>query len=195
MKKMALLGIILSLVLVIFIGCPDDPETDPVDTRDRMTFVDDFANTGREFIIYEDLSFRVELFAPYFEPCDCGDGCEGDDADEIVCEGCDCGRFKQDALEDLKNIFIVPGLRVQGKIYNTSDTWLNDTITGTAGEMSANDPDLTLLFEMVGVEVGIETSYARDADSNITEISVEFTSGDYVEMSEILMRGSYIRKE
>ena len=138
----------------------------------NMVFVDDPINTGREFVIYNDLTFRVEIFEPFFD------------------------QFDEEEREGLYEIEFKPGIIVSGKATDTADTWLSDTITGTAIDLKClNHPPLDEIFEAMEIVVGIKLSYTKDGNGEITAINVEFTGGTFADVSELLMGGTYyIRK-
>ena len=169
MKKITVFSIAILFLMGIFTGCSND-SNDPPTRLESMTFVDDLSNTGREFIIYDDLYFMVKLFDEYFE------------------------QFEEDYLEVLEELRIIPGLIVTGIVKDTNDTWTSDTITGIAQDMSSNDNELSSLFTIVGIAVGIEMNYTK-VNGEITAVDVSFTSGDFAEFAGDLMGGPYMRKE
>jgi len=142
----------------------------------NMVFVDNLDNTGREFIIYDDLTFRVEISEPFFD------------------------QFDEEFREGLYEIQFIPGIIVSGKVTDTQDTWLSDTITGTAIDLTCeNHPPLAIIFDLIPIVVGIELSYTKDGSGEITAINVTFIPDDeedgFAAISELLMGGTYIRKE
>ena len=165
MKKITVLGTIALLLSFIFAGCSDDP------TPESMIFVDDLGNIGREFIIYNNLEFRVEIFEEYFEQYDTSD------------------------KEALAGIGIVPGLIVTGNVKNTNDTWTSPVITGKAGNMDANVPYVAGILVHPDMAVKIEMTYKIN-NGEITGVTVDFPGGESVAgMAILLMGGPYIRKE
>ena len=61
MKKVAVLGMIVLFLSIIFAGCSSDSEPEPV--PESMTFVDN--NLGREFTINENFEFTARMPAAY----------------------------------------------------------------------------------------------------------------------------------
>ena len=165
MKKIALLGTIVLLLLNIFVGCSSDSET-----TKSMTFVDDLSNIGREFIIYENLRFRVEFFEPYFDKLDAN------------------------TLRMYEQLEIVPGLVVRGRVTDTTDTWTSPSITGIARNMSSNNNGLTELFELIELAVNIEMTYVINNDE-IIAVNVALIGEGVADVAEMLMGGPYMRKE
>ena len=171
MKKIRYFGIIIVvLISTILTGCSDDSGT-----RDSMTFVDDLVNPGREFIIYDNLGFTVQIFEAYF-----------------------LGKSDTE-MTNLAAAGIVPGLRVWGSIYDTNDTWTSSAIAGTARNMGANNSIVTMMFSIpeMASGIGIILSYTKDSDDYITGVKVEFTTGDptIVGVADNLMGATYTRKD
>ena len=82
-----------------------------------------------------------------------------------------------DTVEHLGLPGMVLGVEVLGRVRDTQDTWTDNTITGSAQEMSArgsDELDETLAGINLAGGVGIVLTYSP-ADGEIESISVEFT--------------------
>ena len=142
-----------------------------IEPPNSMTFVDNLDNIGREFIIYDNLRFRVEIFDEYFE------------------------QFDEDDIETLAGIGIIPGLIVTGRVQDTNDTWISPTIAGKARNMDANVPFVAGIFSHPDMTVDIELTYTTN-NGEISGVNVEFPGEEsFVGMAVLLMGGPYIRKE
>ena len=142
-----------------------------------MSFVDDLKNPGREFLIDQDLLFRVELFAPFF------------------------AEYDEEDMKGFEEIGFVPGLVVTGNVTETDNIWTDPVIEGIARNMRATNPIVNGIFTSGGgFEMGIRLTYLKEKPGEpdeITAINVEFTSGDQmlVDISGQLMGGIYVRKQ
>ena len=180
MKKITVLGLIVLFLSFILISCQGEPEVPPA--KKFMTFVDNINNPGRRFIIYDDLSFKVSLLEPFFE------------------------KFDENGKKGLTEIGFVAGLIVMGNIKETNDSWLSDTITGKAQNMSANDStddpgkiSVDGIFKVLNLSMGFKMIYTKNY-GEITAVKIEFLvpeddpeMEDLAKISEDLMGGDYIR--
>ena len=168
MKKIIFAIYILSL-LCILTGCPTDtPEPDPEPTK-SMTFIDDLTNPSKEFLIDENLYFKVTFLS--------------------------LGDLDPEDLETLQQFGLRVGLEVWGNVFDTEDSWVSDTITGKAREMRSNSEEYTTLLG--DLDLDMKFTYNWDK-GEIIEVVVSFPKADedyFSKLSQILMGGTYTRIE
>ena len=165
MKKIVVLGITLVLLLGILTGCPNGNGSQPQPAR--MVFVDDINNPNVEFIIDENLRFRVRFIAI---PPD---------------------------IADLDLPGMVPGVVVSGRVMYTQNSWQDDVISGTALEMSSTGEVLRLILGEINDEGGIDIVLTYSpGGGTILNVTVYFpnpTDDFLIGASQAMMGGTYIR--
>ena len=177
MKKIAVLGMIVLLLLSIFTGCSSSDDSDPA----SMTFVYSLDPT-KELTIYDNLWFMVKFIDPI-------------PLYSVLNMSLNMGLTPAEvaALAPTYPVTISGVVTSQG-----GDTWVSPTITGVASNMTSNDP---LVREQVQAitAVGIGITYTV-VNAEITEVTLSFNNlgspelNDVVTFSNILMGGLYLIK-
>ena len=156
MKRIAVIGIVVLILSGIFTGCSDG--SDP----DSMSFVD--SATGREFTIYDNLSFTAWIPTAYL--------------DNVL--GLSLGGTGY--------------ISVSGSISGANGGWTSSPLTGMAGNLSSNDSDVSELLPTTPVSIVMTyTSNGEITDVNIAFPGAA-TGDLISIMSQALMGGTYLIK-
>jgi uncharacterized lipoprotein YehR (DUF1307 family) len=93
--------------------------------------------------------------------------------------------------ETERNLTIEEGNTVSGRITDADTAW-NNSLTGVADKMSSNNKTINGAVE--ALKVPISLTYEKNANNEITSVTVSFSGTGIGQTAQTLMGATYIRK-